>query len=69
MPPLAQLLSAYLSAVAPLLSEDELRETKKKVEEFGRPSGLGEALREYLVFKAENCRHRVDYPHCSWLVS
>lgn len=39
--------------VQPLLSEEEMEDTRKAVAEFGRPGGEGEKLQEKLLEKAK----------------
>jgi carnitine O-acetyltransferase len=52
VPPLQQTLDKYIASVEPLLTEEELSETKRRVEEFGRPGGIGEILQQKLLERA-----------------
>ena len=36
-----------------LLNDEEFKQTKKKVAEFGRPGGVGEQLQKMLLERAE----------------
>ena len=42
----------YISVPQPLLTEEELAETRRQVEEFGRPGGVGETLQQKLLERA-----------------
>ena len=42
----------HIISPQPLLTEEELSETKRRVEEFGRPGGIGEALQQKLLERA-----------------
>ena len=48
VPPLQQSLAKYLLAVRCLVDEGDYNNTKKIVEEFGKPGGIGELLQEAL---------------------
>lgn len=52
VPPLAQTLQGYLRALEPLLPPEELRHTRRMVQEFGRSGGLGPQLQEGLERRA-----------------
>ncbi|CAI8009594.1 Carnitine O-acetyltransferase, mitochondrial, partial [Geodia barretti] len=52
VPSLQQTLDKYIASVEPLLTEEELSETKRRVEEFGRPGGIGETLQQKLLERA-----------------
>ncbi|XP_069032279.1 carnitine O-acetyltransferase b [Embiotoca jacksoni] len=52
VPPLAQTLQGYLRALEPLLPPDELNHTRKMVQVFGKPGGLGPQLQEGLERRA-----------------
>lgn len=52
VPPLGQTLQGYLEALEPLLPPEELSHTRRMVQEFGRPGGLGAQLQEGLERRA-----------------
>lgn len=52
VPPLSQTLQGYLKALEPLLPPEELSHTRRMVQEFGRPGGLGSQLQEGLERRA-----------------
>jgi carnitine O-acetyltransferase len=52
VPPLQQTMDKYLKAVKPLVDEEDYINTKKIVEEFRKPGGLGEKLHEKLLERA-----------------
>ncbi|XP_011479036.1 carnitine O-acetyltransferase isoform X2 [Oryzias latipes] len=52
VPPLAQTLQGYLKALEPLLPPEELSHTRRMVQEFSRPGGLGPHLQEGLERRA-----------------
>jgi carnitine O-acetyltransferase len=52
VPPLEQTLQKYIASVEPLLTEEELAETRRQVEVFGRPGGVGETLQKKLQERA-----------------
>lgn len=52
VPPLAQTLQGYLRALEPLLPPEELKHTRRMVQEFGRPGGLGQQLQDGLERRA-----------------
>jgi len=49
VPPLQQSFDKYLRTIVPLVSADELANTKALVAEFLRPGGVGEKLQEMLL--------------------
>lgn len=59
VPPLAQTLQGYLRALEPLLPPEELRHTRRMVQEFGRPGGLGAQLQEGLEKRVRHTRNWV----------
>ena len=52
VPPLQQTMEKYLLSVKPLLTDEEFACTKTAVEEFRKPSGVGELLQEKLVSRS-----------------
>lgn len=64
VPPLAKTLQSYLRALEPLLPADELRHTRRIVQEFGRPGGLGAKLQEGLERRARHTRNWVRVGVC-----
>jgi len=48
VPPLQQTLDKYLKTVKPLVNQSSFDQTKKLVEEFGKPGGKGEQLQKIL---------------------
>lgn len=59
VPPLAQTLQGYLRALEPLLPPEELSHTRKTVQEFGKPGGLGARLQEGLERRAKHTKNWV----------
>lgn len=59
VPPLAQTLQSYLKALEPLLPPGELNHTRRMVQEFGRPGGLGAQLQEGLERRARQTKNWV----------
>ncbi|XP_072015159.1 carnitine O-acetyltransferase-like isoform X2 [Amphiura filiformis] len=53
IPPLQQTLYRYLLSVEPLLSKEDFETTKKVVEDFGKPNGVGQRLQMALVKRAK----------------
>ncbi|XP_069173979.1 choline O-acetyltransferase [Procambarus clarkii] len=49
VPPLGHTLTWYLTHLRPVLREDEYREAAAIVDEFGKPSGVGEKIQEELI--------------------
>lgn len=76
---MGQTLQGYLRALEPLLPADELRHTRRMVQEFGRPGGLGAQLQEGLERRARHSKNWVctracvgkvaDVTDCCWCVS
>ncbi|KAK6852546.1 carnitine O-acetyltransferase [Apiospora arundinis] len=54
VPTLEETSARYLKSLNPLLSSDELANSKKAVEEFVKPGGVGRKLQEKLVAKRED---------------
>ncbi|XP_043576562.1 carnitine O-acetyltransferase isoform X2 [Chiloscyllium plagiosum] len=52
VPPLQQTLERYLLALEPIVSQEELENTKQIVKEFGQKSGVGERLQASLERRA-----------------
>lgn len=57
VPPLAQTLQGYLQALEPLLPPEELVHTRRVVQDFGRPGGLGSQLQKKLEIRARNTKN------------
>ena len=53
VPELKDTMAKYLRSVEPFLTQEELAETKKSVEEFLAPGGEGEKLQEILKLRTE----------------
>lgn len=66
VPPLAQTLQGYLRALEPLLPPDELRHTRRMVQKFGRPGGLGAQLQEGLERRARHTRNWITPWWVQW---
>jgi carnitine O-acetyltransferase len=58
VPTLEETAARYLKSVHPLLSSSELESTKKAVEEFIRPGGVGSKLQEKLLARREDPEHK-----------
>jgi carnitine O-acetyltransferase len=58
VPTLEETAARYLKSVHPLLSSSELESTKKAVEEFIRPGGVGSKLQEKLLARREDPKHK-----------
>ena len=54
VPPLQQTMDKYLNAIRPLVNDDEFEQTRKLVQEFRKPGGLGEQLQEKLIKKSKS---------------
>uniref|UniRef100_A0A671X7V7 Carnitine O-acetyltransferase b n=1 Tax=Sparus aurata TaxID=8175 RepID=A0A671X7V7_SPAAU len=57
VPPLAQTLQAYLKALEPLLPPEEINHTRRMVQEFGMPGGLGAKLQMGLERRARSTKN------------
>ncbi|XP_038132965.1 carnitine O-acetyltransferase b [Cyprinodon tularosa] len=66
VPPLNQTLQGYLRALEPLLPPDELNHTRRTVQEFGRPGGLGPRLQEGLERRARNTKNWITDWWVQW---
>uniref|UniRef100_A0A672Z5J1 Carnitine O-acetyltransferase b n=1 Tax=Sphaeramia orbicularis TaxID=375764 RepID=A0A672Z5J1_9TELE len=66
VPPLAQTLQGYLRALEPLLPPEEINHTRRMVQEFGRPGGLGSQLQEELVKRAGHTRNWISDWWVQW---
>ncbi|CAH1246488.1 CHAT [Branchiostoma lanceolatum] len=64
VPTLQQTLEGYLKVVRPLVSDDKYEETKRKVEEFGIPGGVGDMLQEKLL---EYSQTKVNWVYDWWM--
>ncbi|XP_041481212.1 carnitine O-acetyltransferase-like isoform X1 [Lytechinus variegatus] len=53
VPPLQQTLYKYLMAVKPIISPEDYEVTKKIVDDFGKPGGLGQDLQMGLINRAK----------------
>jgi carnitine O-acetyltransferase len=58
VPTLEETAARYLKSVHPLLSSTELEATKKAVEEFIQPGGIGQKLQEKLIARREDPKHK-----------
>ncbi|CAG8586362.1 9627_t:CDS:2, partial [Diversispora eburnea] len=54
VPSLSETFEKYLMSVKPLVNEEEFENTKKAVEDFLKPGGIGEELQDRLLNKANN---------------
>lgn len=52
VPSLSQTIDKYVKSVKPFLTEDELRNTKKLLQDFSSENGIGTKLQKLLVQKA-----------------
>ncbi|KAL8213154.1 UNVERIFIED_CONTAM: hypothetical protein K2H54_061029, partial [Gekko kuhli] len=52
LPPLAQTMARYLRSLEPLVSPEELEQSKELVAEFGAPGGEGDRLQARLQRRA-----------------
>ena len=55
----------------PLLTEEELAKTRKKVEEFARPGGVGQTLQQKLLERAASTDNWVNclaFSHFSFIL-
>uniref|UniRef100_A0A3B5MP45 Choline/carnitine acyltransferase domain-containing protein n=1 Tax=Xiphophorus couchianus TaxID=32473 RepID=A0A3B5MP45_9TELE len=66
VPPLTQTLQGYLRALEPLLPPEELNHTRRMVQEFGRPGGLGQQLQEGLERRARLTKNWVSDLWVQW---
>ncbi|KAI4902418.1 hypothetical protein NFI96_029431 [Prochilodus magdalenae] len=66
VPPLAQTLQKYLNALEPLLPPDELEHTRKMVQRFGSPGGLGEKLQQGLDRRARHSHNWITDWWVQW---
>ncbi|XP_033124898.1 carnitine O-acetyltransferase-like [Anneissia japonica] len=61
VPPLQQTLYRYLLSIKPLVSDADFDATKKLVDNFGQPGGLGEKLQMGLIDRAKKMDNWVTY--------
>ncbi|KAM3858173.1 carnitine O-acetyltransferase b [Diretmus argenteus] len=66
VPPLAQTLQGYLRALEPLLPPDELQHTRKMVQQFGKPGGLGQSLQHNLERRARHTKNWISDWWVQW---
>ncbi|XP_052388389.1 carnitine O-acetyltransferase [Carassius gibelio] len=66
VPPLPQTLQRYLTALEPLLPPDELEHTRRIVQKFGCPGGLGERLQRELVNRAKHSHNWISDWWVQW---
>uniref|UniRef100_A0A8C4E4Y8 Choline/carnitine acyltransferase domain-containing protein n=1 Tax=Dicentrarchus labrax TaxID=13489 RepID=A0A8C4E4Y8_DICLA len=66
VPPLAQTLQGYLRALEPLLPPEELSHTRRMVQEFSRPGGLGAQLQEGLERRARTTKNWISPWWVQW---
>ena len=60
VPALTQSVGKFLSAVRPLLNEDEFERTKHSASEFVKENGVGEKLQKLLVERFKNTENWVN---------
>jgi len=58
VPTLEETAARYLKSLHPLLSESELKESTKAVQEFIKPGGIGSKLQEKLIARREDPKHK-----------
>jgi carnitine O-acetyltransferase len=58
VPPLEETAARYLKSLHPLLSTSEFESSKKAVEEFIKPGGVGSKLQEKLIARREDPKHK-----------
>ncbi len=58
VPTLEETAKKYLRSVHPLLNKDEFEYTRRVVEEFIKPNGVGAALQKKLVARRDDPRHK-----------
>ncbi|XP_073700682.1 carnitine O-acetyltransferase b [Garra rufa] len=66
VPPLGQTLQRYLTALEPLLPADEIEHTRKIVQKFGSPGGLGEKLQRELIKRAKHSHNWISDWWVQW---
>uniref|UniRef100_A0A4W6E6U6 Carnitine O-acetyltransferase b n=1 Tax=Lates calcarifer TaxID=8187 RepID=A0A4W6E6U6_LATCA len=66
VPPLAHTLQGYLRALEPLLPPEEIRHTRRMVQEFGRPGGLGARLQDGLERRARHTKNWITDWWVQW---
>ncbi|XP_034400414.1 carnitine O-acetyltransferase b [Cyclopterus lumpus] len=66
VPPLVQTLQGYLSTLEPLLPPDELSHTRRMVQEFGSPGGLGARLQKALEKRARHTKNWISPWWVQW---
>uniref|UniRef100_A0AAR2J4Y1 Choline/carnitine acyltransferase domain-containing protein n=1 Tax=Pygocentrus nattereri TaxID=42514 RepID=A0AAR2J4Y1_PYGNA len=66
VPPLAHTLQKYLTALQPLLPPDELEHTRKMVQRFGSPGGLGKKLQQGLEKRARHSHNWITDWWVQW---
>uniref|UniRef100_A0A8C9XQZ4 Carnitine O-acetyltransferase b n=1 Tax=Sander lucioperca TaxID=283035 RepID=A0A8C9XQZ4_SANLU len=66
VPPLVQTLQSYLRSLEPLLPPEELSHTRRMVQEFGRPGGLGARLQEALEKRARHTKNWISPWWVQW---
>nr|XP_057903598.1 carnitine O-acetyltransferase b [Doryrhamphus excisus] len=66
VPPLGQTLQGYLKGLEPLLPPEELSHTRRMVQEFGRPGGLGAQLQRRLEKRARHTKNWISDWWVQW---
>src|ERR1700728_1667206 len=58
VPTLEETAARYVKSIHPLLSSSEFESSKKAVEEFIKPGGVGSKLQEKLIARREDPKHK-----------
>lgn len=63
VPPLQQTCDRYLAVLDPIIDPEELNHTRKLVEDFQKPGGVGECLQKNLEGRSKKMENWVK--HCT----